>query len=90
MTLDGKTRFILGILEHASRAALCLETLPSKASAALIGKLVETIKRYGKRRRIRTDNEAVFTSAPFRLAIVLLGIGHQRFDPGCLRQNGRA
>ena len=89
VTLDGKTRFILGILEHASRAALCLEGLLSKSSAVLIGKVVETIKRYGKPRSIRTDNESVFTSATFRFVLVLLGIGHQRSDPGCPWQNGR-
>lgn len=29
-TLDGKTRVVLGILEHASRTALWLEALESK------------------------------------------------------------
>lgn len=89
VTLDGKITFILGILEHASRAAVCLEALHSKSSAALIGKLIENIGRYGKPRHIRTDNESVLTSKSFRLALALLGIGHQRSDPGCPWQNGR-
>ena len=38
---------------------------------------------------MRTDNEAVFASWTFRLALLLLGIGHQRTDPGCPWQNGR-
>src|SRR6266705_3789750 len=42
------THSVLGILEHASRAALWLEALQSKSSRALIGKLIETIQRYGK------------------------------------------
>lgn len=88
-TLDGKTRLVLGILEHASRAALWLEALESKSSWALIARLVEAIKRYGKPKALRTDNEAVFTSSAFRLALILLGIRHQRTDPHCPWQNGR-
>jgi transposase InsO family protein len=89
-TLDGTTQFILGIIEHASRAALRLEALRSKSSWTLILQLVEAMKRYGKPRIVRTDNEAVFTSNIFRFALVLLGIRHQRTDPGCPWQNGRA
>src|SRR5258706_1600408 len=88
-TLDGSTRIVLGILEHASRAALRLEALETKSSWTLISKLIETIRRHGKPRAVRTDNEAVFTSRTFRLALLLLGIGHQRTDPGCPWQNGR-
>ena len=49
---------MLGILEHASRAALCLEALQSKSSWTLILKLIEAIRRHGKPRAVRTDNEA--------------------------------
>ena len=78
------THCVLAILDHASRAALWLE-----ASWALIGKLAQAIQRYGKPRLIRTDNESVFTSSVFRLALFLLRIRHQRTDPGCPWQNGR-
>ncbi len=88
-TPDGRTRIVLGILEHASRAALWLEALETKSSWTLIVKLAEAIHRYGKPRAVRTDNEAVFASRTFRLALLLLGIGHQRTDPGCPWQNGR-
>ena len=88
-TLDGRTCAVLAILEHASRSALWLEALQSKSSWALIPKLIEAIKRYGKPRALRTDNEAVFTSRVFRFALFLLGIRHQRTDPGCPWQNGR-
>jgi len=88
-TLDGGTRLILGILEHASRVALWLEALENKSSWALIHKLVQSIKRYGKPRAIRTDNESVFASRAFRLALFLLGIRHQRIDLHCPWQNGR-
>jgi len=88
-TLDGRTHLVLAILEHASRAALWLEALQSKASWTLILKLVETIKRYGKPKAVRTDNETVFTSRVFRLALLLLGVRHQRTEPHCPWQNGR-
>ena len=58
-------------------------------SWALIARLVDAIRRYGKPRAVRTDNEAVFTSKGFCLVLFVLGIGHQRIDPGCPWQNGR-
>lgn len=88
-TLDGQTCLVLGIIEHASRAALTLEALHNKSSWTLVGKLVDSIKRYGKPRMVRTDNEAVFTSRVFRLALFLLGIRHQTTDLHCPWQNGR-
>ncbi len=80
---------MLGILEHASRAALWLEALETKSSWILILKLAEAIRRHGKPRAVRTDNEATFASRTFRLALALLGIRHHRTDPGCPWQNGR-
>jgi transposase InsO family protein len=88
-TLDGRTRLVLGILEHASRAALCLEAVENKSSWTLIVKLAEAIRHYGQPRAVRTDNEPVFASRTFRFALALLGIRHQRTDPGCPWQNGR-
>jgi putative transposase len=88
-TLDGRTWMILGIIEHASRAALTLEAVHSKSSWSLVGKLVAAIKRYGKPKIIRTDNEAIFTSRVFKLALSLLGIRHQTTDLHCPWQNGR-
>ncbi len=88
-TLDGRTRIVLGILEHASRAALRLEALETKSSWTSISKLIAAIRCYGKPQAVRTDNETVFVSRTFRLALFLLGIRHQRTDPGCPWQNGR-
>jgi transposase InsO family protein len=88
-TLDGRTQLVLGILEHASRAPLYLEAIESKSSWRLITKLVETVKRYGKPRIVRTDNEAVFTSRLFRFALFLLGIRHHRIEQAAPWQNGR-
>lgn len=88
-TLDGRTRLVLAILEHASRAALTLEALHSKSSWLIIGRLVASIKHYGKPKMLRTDNEAIFTSRVFRCALFLLSIRHQRTDLHCPWQNGR-
>ena len=88
-TLDGRTRLVLGIIEHASRAALALEALHNKSSWTLVGKLADAIRHYGKPRFVRTDNEAVFTSRVFRFALFLLGIRHQTTDLHCPWQNGR-
>ncbi len=87
--LSQTTHSVLAILEHASRAALWLEALQNKSSWTLILKLIEGIQCYGKPRAVRTDNESVFTSKVFRLALWLLGVQHQRTDPGCPWQNGR-
>jgi len=87
--LNAMNHVVLGILEHASRSALALEALQTKSSWMLIGKLLDAIQRYGKPRAIRTDNESIFTSRAFRVALFLLGIHHQRTDPHCPWQNGR-
>ena len=68
---------------------LTLEAVHSKSSWALLGKLVAAIKRYGKPRIIRSDNESIFTSRVFKLALSLLGIRHQTTDLHCPWQNGR-
>jgi len=88
-TLEGRTRFVLGILEHASRAALCLEALQRKSSWELVRRLLRAIRRHGKPAFLRTDNESIFASRAFGLALGLLGIRHQRIDPHCPWQNGR-
>ncbi len=87
--LGQTTHSVLAILEHASRATLWLEALQNKSSGTLILKLIEAIQRYGKPHIIRTDNESIFTSKLFRLALFLLGIRHQRIDLHCPWQNGR-
>ena len=47
------------------------------------------MKQYGRPQFLRTDNEAVLVSRLFRLGLWLLGIQHQRIEPGCPWQNGR-
>jgi putative transposase len=85
----GKLHMLLGIVEHGSRAVLCLQALRNKSGWMLLGHLFLAIGQYGKPRFIRTDNEAVFTSRMFRLALFVLGIRHQTTDLHCPWQNGR-
>lgn len=85
----GHPHDILAIVDHGSRANLSLGALRSKASIALIRCLLDAIERYGRPHAVRTDNEAVFTGALFRLALRILGVRHQRTDIGCPWMNGR-
>ena len=93
--LTGKTdthktlHFLFGIMDHGSRALLHLQALHNKTSSTLLACLLEVIRTHGKPKIIRTDNEAIFTSRKFSLGLKLLGIRHQRTDPGCPWQNGR-
>jgi putative transposase len=48
-----------------------------------------TIGRYGKPKRIRTDNEAIFASWVFTTFLKLAGIRHQRIKTCAPWQNGR-
>ncbi|OGT13002.1 MAG: hypothetical protein A3J49_02740 [Gallionellales bacterium RIFCSPHIGHO2_02_FULL_57_16] len=85
----GSLHFLLGILDHGSRALLHLQALHNKTSRTLLACLSEIIRTHGKPKIIRTDNEAIFTSKEFRFGLKLLGIRHQLTDPGCPWQNGR-
>lgn len=85
----GQIHNILGLVEHGSRANLCLHGLKDKMSITLLRHLLDTIEKYGKPQFLRTDNEAVFTSRLFRFGLWLLGVKHQRTDKGCPWMNGR-
>jgi transposase InsO family protein len=86
---EGKTHALLGIVEHHSRANLTLRALKDKTAITLLRCLLDAIECYGQPKLLRTDNEAVFTSLLFRVALWLLGIRHQRTDRHCPWQNGR-
>lgn len=86
---QGERHMVLGILDHGSRALLCLEGLQTKCTFAIMTCLMAAVRRYGKPKCVRTDNEAVFVSRLFRYGLMILGIRHQRSDPGCPWQNGR-
>ena len=85
----GTPHLALAIVDHGSRAAVRLRSLSDKSSLQLVHELVQAVKRYGRPTFLRTDNEAVFTSMWFTWGLRLLGIRHQRSEPGCPWQNGR-
>lgn len=83
------THASLGIIDHGSRALLCLQRLTLRNSWTLLGYLCMTIGRYGKPRRLRTDNEAVFNSFVFKTFLKLAGIQKQTTNVHSPWQNGR-
>ena len=83
------TRASLGILDHGSRALLCLRTLVKRNSWTLLGYLCIAIGRYGKPRKLRTDNEVVFNSFVFKSFLRLAGIQKQTTNVHSPWQNGR-
>lgn len=86
---EGRRHLALVILDHASRACLRMQALPDKSSLRLLQELVQAVRIYGRPQFLRTDNEAVLVSRLFRFGLWLLGIRHQRIQPGCPWQNGR-
>ena len=80
---------ILGIIDCGTRANLLLKRIPTKKSSALILQILETMRKYGKPTKIRTDNEPVFTSFLFRTHLTLLRIKHQLTEVACPWMNGR-
>jgi len=88
---NGRSETVIGIIDHGSRWLLRLQRTKTKSSIALLRTLLDTIEAHDfhKPGRLRTDNEAVFTSRVFRFGLVWLGIRHQRTDMGCPWQNGR-
>ena len=86
---QGHPHLALAIVDHGSRACLRLQSLTNKSSMRLLQELAQAVTRSGRPQFVRTDNEAVFVSRWFRLGLWLLGIGHQRIEPGCPWQNGR-
>lgn len=86
---SGRQHTILGLIDHGSRRCLRLTVLARRNSLVLLGHLLIAIGQHGKPKRLRSDNEAIFTSRLFRTGLALLGIRHQTTTPGCPWQNGR-
>lgn len=85
----GRPHLALAIINHASRACLCVQRLTDKSLWTIWHHLVTACRPYGCPSMLRTDNEAVFTSRALRFALDLLGIRLQHSEPGCPWQNGR-
>lgn len=86
---NGRQHLALAIVDHASRAGLCVQRLTDKSAWTIWRYLVTACRQYGCPNVLRTDNEAVFTSRALRFALHLLGIRLQHSEPGCPWQNGR-
>lgn len=86
---QGRDRVIPAIVDHGSRACLSLQSLRDKSTRTLLQGLLETCRRYGRPKYVRTDNEGSLTTWRFRVWLRTLGIRHQRTTPGCPWQNGR-
>jgi putative transposase len=80
---------LVGILDHGSRRVTRLVVAINRKSWTLLGHLCLAIGQHGKPKRLRTDNEAIFTSFTFRASLWLAGIAHQRIDTCAPWQNGR-
>lgn len=87
--LTGRQRFVLGLIDHGSRACLRLHAIADKSSLTVLRHLVETFRQHGIPKAFRTDNEACFISRTMRWALRLLGIRHKTTEPHCPWQNGR-
>jgi len=86
---DGRTKTVLGILDHGTRRCLSLKSISDKASITLLKALLAAIEAYGKPKAIRTDNESVFVSKLFQFGLWILGIKHQKTHVHCPWENGR-
>nr|WP_240151708.1 integrase core domain-containing protein [Oleiagrimonas citrea] len=85
----GAGHFLLGLIDHGTRRCLVLDALLDKKATTILRQLRMAIRRYGKPKAIRTDNEAIFLSRDFTSALRALGIRHQTIEPHCPWQNGR-
>jgi putative transposase len=83
------THAAIGIIDHGSRLALRLQVLTRRCSWSMLGHLCLAIAQYGKPRKLRTDNEAVFNSWLFDTFLTLAGIQHQTTQKHAPWQNGR-
>ncbi|MDR2874518.1 MAG: integrase core domain-containing protein [Methylobacillus sp.] len=83
------THAVIGILDHGSRRTLRLKVLTRRCSWTMLGHLCLAIARYGKPRKLRTDNEAIFNSWVFKTFLRQVGIHHQTTQTHAPWQNGR-
>lgn len=74
----GRQHSIVTIVDHGSRKALALQTLPTRSSITALRVLLDCIEQFGKQRALRTDKDLAFTSRWFTLALRVLAIRHQR------------
>lgn len=83
------THAAIGIIDHGSRLALCLQVLTQRCSWSMLGHLCLAIAQHGKPHKLRTDNEAVLNSWLFNSFLKIVGIQHQTTQKHAPWQNGR-
>ncbi len=83
------SQMLLGILDHGSRKLLHLQPIQNKSSWALLGYLCLTIAKYGKPKKLRTDNEIIFNSFVFKTFLKLVNIKKQTTPVASPWCNGR-
>lgn len=89
-TLPNQSRMMmLGILDHGSRKLLSLQQITTKSSWYLLGWLCFTIAKYGKPKKLRTDNEVIFTGYVFTRFLRLVNIEQQKIPVASPWCNGR-
>ncbi len=88
-TTDNTTQPFIGIIDHGSRKLLSLNTIVNKSSWTLLGHLCLAIGKYGKPKKLRTDNEVIFTSFVFKTFLKLVNIQQQKIPTASPWCNGR-
>ena len=71
---SGRVHAVLGMVDHGSRGAICLQPLRTLTAIAILRVMLDAIELFGKPRFVRTDNASQFRSRLFRFAMVCLGI----------------
>lgn len=79
----------IGIIDFGSRKLVSLQLLSNKSSWMLLGYLCIAIAKYGKPKKLRTDNEVIFNSFVFTTFLKLVGIQKQTTQVAAPWQNGR-
>ena len=80
---EEQPRPVLGLIDHGSRACLALAHLRDRSTIGVLRLVLDVVERSGKPKALRTDNERIFTSRLFRLALWMLRIRNQRSLPHC-------
>lgn len=88
-TEENQTIPFLGIIDFGSRKLLNLKVLSNKSSWMLLGYLCIAIAKYGKPKKLRTDNEIIFNSFVFKTFLKLTSIHKQTIQTASPWQNGR-
>jgi transposase InsO family protein len=88
-TADRRMQLMLGIIDHGSRALMRLKDIPRKCAWTILGHLCLAIAENGRPAAVRADNEGMFRSRLWIMALALMGIRRQCIKVKRPWQNGR-